>query len=459
MLSILLIFVCKCAFIHHFTGGKTMKKRVCSFLAFMMAAAIVLTGCSSNSAQSQAPASGNSAASATASGSKSDVTIHYYSMWNETEPQGQTIADAAQAFKDKTGITVEINFQGRDIRKTLQPALDGGEDIDMFDEDLERVNGTWGKYLLSVEDLAKKTYDTTNGKPLTDVINKKLVDLARSLGPDGKLSTIPYQPSSFMVMYNKDIFKQAGITAAPKTWEEWLDDCAKIKAAGKTPITVDDAYMASLFGYHMGRLIGKDKTLAMVKSKKIDDPAVLTFGQQWKEMYDKGYISKNAAGNIYPAGQQEIANGSVAMYLNGTWLPNEIKSSAPANFNWGSFAYPAIGKSGDGPEANQYGAQCFGINKNSKHSEEAFQFIAFLTTGDWDNKLAENSIGVPMANDATWPKQLTEAKSVIDATTVRYPWAVGMEDDSNINAKIKTNFALLVSGKLDAQGFADAMKK
>lgn len=432
-----------------------MKKKLCSLMAVLLTCAMILGGCGGGAAESKAAASGGESKS----DAKSDVTLTYYSMWNETEPQGQTISEAVAAFKEKTGITVDVNWQGRDIRKTLQPALDGGQEIDIFDEDVERVNKTWGKYLLDVEDLAKKSYDTTNGKPLTDVINKQLVELARSLGPDGKLSTIPYQPSSFMVMYNKDIFKAAGITAAPKTWDEWLADCAKIKAAGKTPITVDDAYMASLFGYHMGRLIGKDKTLAMVNSKKIDDPAVLTFGQQWQEMYQKGYISKNAAGNIYPAGQQEVASGNVAMYLNGTWLPNEIKNSAPADFNWGSFAYPAIGKDGDGTNANQYGAQCFGINKNTKHAEEAFKFIVFMTTGEWDTKLAENSIGVPMANDATWPKQLTEAKEVFSATTIRYPWAVGMEDVADINAKIKTNFALLVSGKLDAKGFADAMKK
>jgi len=433
-----------------------MKKRVCSFMAIAMATAMIFGGCASSS-PTQSTSSVSSGATETTK--KSDVKLTYYSMWNETEPQGQTIAAAVEAFKTKTGITVEVNWQGRDIRKTLQPALDGGEEIDLFDEDLDRVNGTWSKYLLNVEDYAKKTYDTTNGKPYSDVINSKLIELARTLGPDGKLSTIPYQPSSFLVMYNKDIFTKAGITQTPKTWEEWLDACAKIKAAGKTPITVDDAYMASLFGYHMARLIGKDKTVAMVTNKKIDDPAVLTFGQQWKEMYDKSYVSKNAAGNIYPAGQQEVASGNVAMYLNGTWLPNEIKSSAPADFNWGSFAYPTIGKAGDGQEVNQYGAQCFGINKSTKHPEEAFQFIVWMTTGEWDTKLAEGSIGVPMANDATWPKQLAEAKTTMDATTARYPWAVAMENDSDINAKIKTNFALLVSGKLDAQGFADAMKK
>jgi len=436
-----------------------MKKKLCSFVAVVMTCALALGGCASATPAESKSSAGSAASGAAAGAAKSDVKLTYYSMWNETEPQGQTITQAVDAFKAKTGITVDVNWQGRDIRKTLQPALDGGEEIDLFDEDLDRVNGTWGKYLLNLEDYAKKSYDTTSSKPFTDVVSSKLIDLARSLGPDGKLSTIPYQPSSFLVMYNKDIFSKAGITSVPKTWDEWLADCAKIKAAGKTPITEDDAYIASLFGYHMARLIGKDKTVAMVTNKKIDDPAVLTFAQQWKDMYDKGYISKNASGNIYPAGQQEIANGSVAMYLNGTWLPNEIKGSAPADFNWGTFAYPAIGKDGDGTDSNQFGAQCFGINKDTKHPAEAFQFIVWMTTGEWDTKLAENSIGVPMANDATWPKQLTEAKAAFDATKTRYPWAVGMENDSDINAKIKTNFALLVSGKLDAKGFADAMKK
>ncbi len=420
-------------------------------MCLVLVAALLFTGCAGKSA----PSGGGSAAPS--GGEK--VKLVYWTMWNETEPQGQTIAEAVKAYTAKTGVEVEVNWNGRDIRKTLQPALDGGTVIDIFDEDVERVNVTWGNYLLDIEEMAAKSYDSTGGKPYTDVVSKTLVDLARSLGPNGKLSTIPYQPSTFVVMYNKDIFAEAGITALPKTWDEFLAACEKIKAVGKTAITVDDAYMAGLVGYHLDRLIGMDATMQIVEKNDFNNPAVLEFGKQWQEMAQKGYISKNAAANIYPAGQQEIANGSVAMYLNGTWLPNEIKDSAPADFKWGSFAYPAVAAAGDGPEANNFGAQCLGINKNTKHPQEAFDLIVWLTTGEWDSKLAANSLGVPMGNDSTWPTQLADAKAVLDNTTKRLPWAVGMENNPDINAKIKTNFALLVSGKLDAQGFADAMKK
>lgn len=38
-------------------------------------------------------------------------------------------------------------------------------------------------------------------------------------------------------------------------------------------------------------------------------------------------------------------------------------------------------------------------------------------------------------------------------------WAVGMENLADVNAKIKANFAKLIVGSLDAEGFYAAMNK
>jgi raffinose/stachyose/melibiose transport system substrate-binding protein len=386
------------------------------------------------------------------------VKLAYWSMWNETEPQGQVIVRAAEAFTKETGIQVDINFNGREIRKTLQPALDAGEPIDLFDEDIERVTNTWGNYLLPLDSYVSASYSTTGGRPFGEVVNKTLMDLARQLG-GGTVKNIPYQPSAFVTMYNKELFEKAGISAVPKTWEEFLQGCAKLKAVGVAGITVDDAYMAALFGYTMDRLVGEEAALAMARNNDFTGPQVLEFARIWEDMAKNGYISAKAASNIYPAGQvEEIATGRAAMYLNGTWLPNEIKGNAP-NMKWGAFAWPAIGPQGDGIEANNFGAQSFAINKNTKHPDEAFQFIVWLTTGEWDAVLAEESIGIPMGNDSEWPAALAEAKAVVDATARRLPWAVGMEDSPDINAKIKENFAKLVMGDLNAAQFAAAMAR
>ncbi len=385
-------------------------------------------------------------------------TVTYWSMWNEVEPQGLVIADAAAAFEKETGIKIDVVFNGREIRKTLQPALDAGEKIDIFDEDISRVNSTWGKYLLPLEEYVAKSYPTTGGLPYKDAVATALLDLARTEG-GGTLKSAPYQPFAFVVMYNKDLFAKAGITTTPKTWAEFESVCAKLMSAGITPITVDDAYMAAFFGYNLSRMIGYEKTLAMADNNDFKDPAVREFGQIWGDFAKKGYISRQAASNIFPAGQiEEIAAGKVAMYLNGTWLPNEIKGNAP-NMNWGAFAYPAIKPTGVGTEANNYGAQCFGINVNSTVADEAFQFVVYMTTGKWDGELAKESLGVPMGKDSAWPKETAEAKTIIDNTTKWMTWAVGMENLADVNAKIKENFAKLILGQLDAEGFYQAMNR
>ncbi len=433
-----------------------MKKVLSAVLALTLVGMLAACGGSTSSASPAASASGSkaaasastSAAPAAATGIEDGAKLVYWPMWAETEPQGVVLAEAVQAFSDETGVPVEINWAGgRDTRKTLTPALDAGETIDIFDEDIERVNVTWGNYLLDIQDM----YDAS---ALSGAQNETLINLAKELG-GGSLKSVPYQPSTFLMMYNKEAFDKAGIKAVPTTWEEFLAACEALKGAGYIPLTIDDAYMAAFFGYMMDRVAGFDTTKA-VAAGDFSNAAVLETAKAIQELTDKGYIDPRAAGNVWPAGQNNIADGSVAMYLNGTWLPNEIKNQTPEGFMWGTFALPNIAEGGDGAESNQYGAQSFAINKDTQYPGAAFALIEYLTSGEWDQKLADETIGVPMANDATWPEALTDAKAVLDNTTNRLSWAVDMENDANVNASIKENLAKMIGGSLDAQGFADA---
>lgn len=430
-----------------------MKKVLSVALALAMSLTL-LAGCGGGGGGTSTPAStagGESTPAAQTGAIEEGAKLVYWPMWAETEPQGMVIAQAIEAFTEATGVEVEVNFAGsRDTRKTLQPALDAGETVDVFDEDIERVNITWGNYLLDIQEM----YDASE---LNGAQNAALINLAKELG-GGTLKSVPYQPSSFVVMYNKDLFEAAGITAVPTTWDEFLAACEALKAKGVYALTIDDAYMAAFFGYMMDRVAGFETTKA-VAAGDFTNEAVLKTAEAIQTLVDNGYIDPRAAGNVYPQGQSNIADESVAMYLNGTWLPNEIRNQTKEGFRWGSFALPNIAEGGDGAESNNYGAQCFAINKNTQYPNAAFALVQWLTSGEWDQKLADETMGVPMANDATWPEALTDAKAVIDSTTQRLSWAVDMENDANVNAAIKTNLALMISGQLDAKGFADAFGK
>ena len=379
-------------------------------------------------------------------------TLVYWSMWESTEPQGQAIQEAVDAYMEETGVKVDLQFKGRTgNREALQPALDGGTQIDIFDEDIDRVNSMYAKYLMDLEDLAAETgYEET--------ANAALMAACREAG-GGTLKTIPYQPNVFAFFYNKALFEQAGIEKEPTTWAEFKDGCQKLKDAGITPMTMDDAYATSVIGYHLARLVGEEKVVEIVTEGKWDDPAVLQMAKDIEELASNGYYSEMVGSNVWPAGQNtELALGTAAMYLNGSWLPNEVKDMAGPDFQWGCFAYPELENGANGIETNNFGAQVFGINKDSKMAKEAFDLITFITKGEYDQKLADMSVGIPADTTNTeWPEMVACAKPVIEQSTGRFTWAAGVETNVDMTPVIKENFIKLMAGSLTADEFVEAM--
>ena len=263
--------------------------------------------------------------------------IVYWSMWESTEAQGQVIQKAIDQFVADTGHTVDVQFKGRTgQREGLQPALDAGTVIDLFDEDIDRVNTTWIAYLADLEELAAaKDYEAT--------ANAGLIAACREVA-GGTLKSVPYQPNVFNFFYNQSIFDQAGITQVPTTWPELLDACEKIKNAGYIPITCDDAYIMCMLGYHLARLVGEEGVRDIVMNGNwAENPAVLQAAQAYEELASKGYLSPTIGSSVWPMNQNgELALGIAAMYLNGSWLPNEVKEMTGPDFVWGCFSYPAL---------------------------------------------------------------------------------------------------------------------
>lgn len=439
-----------------------MRKKVMA-LVLTSAMAVSLAACGGGGQTTEtaaAPAGDATTAAPAADGGQQEAAapsgdgLVYWSMWEATEPQGQAIQAAVDQFTADTGISVDLQFKGRTgIREGLQPALDAGTNIDLFDEDIDRVNTTWGQYLMDLEELAKAAdYEAT--------ANAGLMAACREVG-GGTLKSIPYQPNVFAFFYNQTIFDEAGITAVPTTWAELDAACAKIKEKGYTPITCDDAYITCMFGYHMSRLVGEPKTEEIVKGGQWDDPSVIATAEAYADFGSKDYFSETIASNVWPAGQnQELAMGTAAMYLNGSWLPNEVKDMAGDDFVWGCFSYPALEGGTDGVDAANYGAQVLAINKDSQKAEDAFKLICYITQGEFDKMLSELSIGIPAdSNNAEWPALISCVKPVMDSMNTRYPWAAGAEANADMTPIIKENFLKLCGGSIDAQGFVDALKK
>jgi len=391
------------------------------------------------------------------------VNLVYWSMWNETEPQAMVLKSAIRDFeKLNPGVKVAIQWNGREIRKTLQPALDAGTVIDIWDEDLERIVKTWQSYAIGLDEYYGQSYPTTGGKAFGDTTMGSLQSLLRSFSTDGKIYAVPYQPMVLVAFYNKDHFAKAGIAKAPVTWDEFLSVCAKLKAAGYIPMTIDDAYMELPLGMHLNRVFGNYEAVEALAKDKTgrlwDDPRVLRTARDFETLARNGYLSPQVESNKWPAGQQEVATDQVSMYmLNGTWLPNEVKGTTGPDFPWGQFAYPVVDPA-IGASAGTYGSQGFQISKKCANPDVAFALLAHLTTGKWDQEMAANTLGAPMDTGMDWPEVISDCKAVFGSLESWIPWSGGLAADTDAFPVIKAEYTRLLAGKVTAEQFVANIK-
>ena len=379
----------------------------------------------------------------------SGVKLVYWSNWEATEPQGIVIAEAIEAYEKETGVDIEVEFKGRKgIKEGLIPALDANQQVDFFDGQGNKSN--YGDRIISLEDLVKEH----NYEPRS---NPTMMALFRSYN-DGVLKEIPYQFKSNAYLYNKKLFKQAGIEKVPTNWDEFLAACKKLKDAGIIPLTTDDAYVPQAFGMHLGRLVGSKGLKEIVNNNGWDRPEVLQTANDLGELAAKGYFSELVASNVFPTGQNtEFATGKVAMYCVGTYVVNEVKNITGPDFEWGFFAYPEVKNGINGTEAMVIGGQSFAITSKCQNKEAAFGFIEKMTRGEYDEKLAKESISLPAdAENHSWPEQLADVKPYFDNCKEIMG---GAESNPEITPALKENLIQLYSGKIKGEEFVANMKQ
>lgn len=414
----------------------------------------VLAGCGGGTSSGASDAGSTAASTSAAPAGDREfegVKLVYWSNWEATEPQGVVITEAVEAFEQETGAEVDLQFKGRKgIKEGLIPALDADQQVDMFDGAQNKSN--YGDRVMCLEDLvAENDYEKDT--------NPVLMELSRSYYDDGQLYEIPYQMKANGYMYNKGLFEQAGITEVPSTWDEFVEVCQKLKDAGITPLTTDDAYAMQAFGMHLARLIGDEEVMKVVNEGTWDRPEVLETAQAFEELASAGYFSTQVGSNVWPTGQNtELATGKAAMYCVGTYVVNETKNITGPDFKWGFFGYPELEDGINGLEAMVIGNQSFAITSKCQNPEAAFALITMLTRGEWDAKLAEESLALPAdVNNTSWPEQLMDAKPYMDNCTEIFATSGGLENNPDITPALKENLLKLYAGTCTAQEFVDNM--
>ena len=440
-----------------------MRKVLAAALSVAMGMSLVACGSGSSKPVEETTKSVESGADNTESGdAKLNAEIEYWSSWSETEAQADALREAADEFmKANPGVKINFTFNGRDNRNLVGSAVSAGTKVTMMDANADNIKSMWSEMTMDLTPYFEESYKSTGGEKYVDKIMPSMSGLSAKLF-DGKYSYFPYAPQGFMIFCNKNIFDDCGITKYPETWAEFMDVCEKIKAKGYTPVTTDSNYATSWVGYYMSRLMGNDEVANLSNdSSAWSNPKVLEAAKAIEDMAKKGYFDPVIETNTYPNAQQSmVINEKIAMYINGTWLPNEVKDSTPDDFKWGSFAFPTVEGGVDDQTSGCYSSYGIAINKDATEEEAkaAAAFGVYVTTA-FDQKFSDMANAIPVGVDGVWPDSLKDAQQVISKYTNRYPSQTALILNSNSKQIIADACLKLMGGSITAEEFVEMASK
>lgn len=153
---------------------------------------------------------------------------------------------------------------------------------------------------------------------------------------DGKIYASSSEGSLVGYFYNKELFEKAGIDAPATTWDEFWQQCDKLKAAGITPLaldTADSAWVTSLWAGAMIATSGDEGYEFMKQMNPIDynnQPTIDAFTNVQKMLQE--YTTLDAIGGKYEHAANNFLSGQAAMIANGPWMigdfSDETKTTA-----------------------------------------------------------------------------------------------------------------------------------
>ncbi|REK68574.1 MAG: ABC transporter substrate-binding protein [Cohnella sp.] len=335
----------------------------------LIAVMLAVAGCGSsggNGADS-GDASGPSGSNASPSAEKKDVTIKIFNFKVE-------IADAfnqlAEAYEQETGVKVEIETHGggEDYNALLKAEIASGSEPEIFN----------AEGYAALEPYYDRATDLSNEPWAKDVVPSA----AAPARVDGKLLGMPMNIEGYGIIYNKDLFAQAGIAELPTTLTQLEDAAKKLQEKGITPFSTTNEWWS--IGHHTIN-VGLAEQSDPVKFIEGTKDGTASF--KGNEVFEKWinyvdlvfkYSQKDKLTTDYATQVANFATGKAAMIQQGNWIQGDIDKVAQLNL--GMMPIP-IDDSGKG-RIYTGPANFWIVNSKSKHPEEAKAFLNWLVSSE-----------------------------------------------------------------------------
>lgn len=205
---------------------------------------------------------------------------------------------------------------------------------------------------------------------------------AASIG--GTLYGIPNEIDVYALNYNKKLFAEAGITEAPKTWDEFLAAAEKLtdKSKGQQGFGLINSWAAGVLHPFSSLLVSNGGDLVVDGKPTLDSEAAKQTFELYEKLIKSGYSDPamaTADANTTGPFLDSFVSGKTGMIIMANWWESALKAGMGDNFADIATAPIPVGPSGDTARSISYSWMTV-VNAKASAEEQAaaWDFLNWL---------------------------------------------------------------------------------
>jgi glucose/mannose transport system substrate-binding protein len=219
---------------------------------------------------------------------------------------------------------------------------------------------------------------------------------------NGHLYSVPVNIHRANVLwYNPSVLQKAGISKPPATWDDFIADLNKAKAAGVIPLAMGEQWTAEhLWETVMIGVLGPTKWNALWhKGANWNTPQVTTALNRFKTLL--GYTNSDAASLTWQDAGKLVADGKAAFNVMGDWQDGYFSGTKAGgnlalkpNKDYGWTAVPGTAGVYD------WLSDSFTLPKGAPHRAAAIKWLSFLGSKKAQDTFNPVKGSIPARQDA-----------------------------------------------------------
>ncbi len=317
----------------------------------------------------------------------SGQTLHVLVGYNQLFPsqQRQWMQQTSSEFRKATGATIswDTYSSSSEEQTKLQTAIVSGNGPDIFDLGTTFVptaQATKGFTVLTDQD-----WNAVGGK------NRFFQQqLTMSGSSPGQLIAVPWVMRPFAMVYNKDLFQKAGITAPPTTWTQFVEDAQKMTdpSAGVYGAEIDpsDSFDPWKIWWMFSEQMGSNFLSPDLKTAQLNTPQAVDAVKFWFDWVTTYKIADPTSMSWKsPDAIKAFDNGKVGMLImiTPTITPTLQQSAVAGKYAFAPMPTIPYGMQqrppGGQPAATIVSGDMLAVASYSNVKDLAFKFINLVT--------------------------------------------------------------------------------